>query len=106
MDQGTIQEMVPKLDLIKELYQSEGFKPMEQFLCNAFDQTQMELVQIKRTKDFDKELAICLLTQLSILGVLKNFPSILKSIKDQFDKQAEVVKINRERAKDPLAEGE
>jgi hypothetical protein len=79
---------------------------MAQFLCDAYEGTVAEILQLERNKNFDTNKAISLNTQLGVVGMIKDLPVILSELKRQFDERAKLISINKERVKDPLAEGE
>lgn len=105
MGMQQVQELVPKVDQIKALYQLEEFKVLKEFLLENQNQLQAQLYGIK-WKDKDALVEAAALTaQINLLGIIINLPLVVKEISAQFDKQEEMKNKAREIAEDPLEKG-
>ena len=98
-----VRELVPQYKVILELYQSEAFKPLAKFLAESYDGTVAEILSLSRDRNYDEKKSIALVSQLGVVGVIKDLPVILNELKTQFEANEKRQEQMKKSAEDPLA---
>lgn len=82
-------KLVPKLDLIKELYQLEAFKPLDQFLRSLKDEALKDLLQSQHEDAIARSLAIA---RINLVGTIIDLPKVIRAVKDTMEYQVQIQK--------------
>lgn len=101
-----IQDLIPLYRELQDLYQSEAFKPLAQFLSNSKNQVYARLLAIDWKKSTAQTEGIILTTQLNLLGVVESLPQMIKILKDQFEANELRAKNAAAAQLDPIYKGD
>jgi len=97
-----VKDLIPQLQRLQVLYQSEDFKPLDKFLRSSYQQKEAELLSITWNSKTSRIDAAILAVQVNLLGVLLNLPYMVKKIKDDLEEQEAKQKQQAEADFDPL----
>lgn len=101
-----IQDLIPLYRELQDLYQSEAFKPLAQFLSDTKNQVYATLLQLDWKKESSKVEAAIYTTQLNMLAVIQGLPAVVKQLKDQFEANELRAKNAAAAALDPIYKGD
>src|ERR1700678_4274401 len=94
-----LRELVPQLDLIKELYRMEAFRPLAQFLSSLYEETNKQLLSTVSVKDACEDVAV-VLDRLNTLGTLKDLPKVVETLKKNLDSREALLRRSRKAQED------
>jgi pheromone shutdown protein TraB len=104
MGMQEIKELVPKLDQLKELYQLEEFKVLREFLLSSQQQLLSEILGTSLGSDMNvTSKTAAKIAQVNMLGAILELPNMVKTLKEQFEKEEAAQTMQRGLVEDPLA---
>lgn len=97
-----VQELVPKYNQVRDLYQLADFQVLAQFLNDSKIQLEQELLSLEASDKEFKEKAFSLIKQINLLGTVSRLPQIILEIKKELERREFLMNDQQKAAYDPL----